>query len=102
MAPSNLDFHTQLFPHLDNCKLVFFQLDWITQENKNFKQAKEKKKKSSTRLAFVNQIAVFSPSSPCLMWTYSHSLTQAIPAILPAAESLAKMTIIVNWNSETS
>ena len=27
MAPSNLDFHTQLFPHLDNCKLVFFQLD---------------------------------------------------------------------------
>ena len=41
MAPSNLDFHTQLFPHLDNCKLVFFQLDWITQENKNFKQEKK-------------------------------------------------------------
>ena len=48
MPLTNLDFHTQLFPYLANCKLVFFQVDWTTLEKKNKKQPKKKKKKKKT------------------------------------------------------
>lgn len=52
MIPHHLDFHTQLFTYVVNCKLVFFQLEWTTQEKENEKQAK---KKSSTERPFLIQ-----------------------------------------------
>lgn len=101
MIPHHLDFHTQLFTYVVNCKLVFFQLEWTTQENENEKQAK--KKKILNRTAFPYSVVISSLLPPHLQsgLTNSHSLTQTIPPILLLAESWAKTVIRINWNSET-